>query len=465
MTFRELLSAANEVLKSIGKDLTKFERWFHQPGTPIVEAHLEYIENEQRAYVTVTQSCPHPKTGSKQEPFQIPFSLELIGKNGDSLCPKLSCILEDECQTFQLSVSEKPTPIFMHGYSAPVILRYDYTLDDLATIVKYSDDVYCRWEASQNYSILVCKEIKARLSAQPDLEIKAQQGEQIFTDLLQLYTQMLKNTKLSPLVKAQILEVPSIRVLSQALDYYDFERLGRLKSLLVHQIAHHCQPLLEQLLEEYPAPPIYEPHPDQMQIRELRHAILNLLVLADEKKYQDKIMELYRSANNFDDSVSAFNLCLKLSHPIKDFAITDFYEKWKGDKAVFNFWLTSQAFSSKCTVDDLRRLESAKGYDAKNPNHVRSIFRTFIANLRCYHDTKGEGYQYIVDKIIEVSQFNPFLAHNHIAVPAFLDFDKLPEQQKIVLAKEMERLREGAIPAQTRDLVERILQRYYSSKR
>ena len=458
VTFRELLSAANEVLKRVDKDLSLFERWFHQPGTPVIQVNMEYDAAEKMVELSVKQFCPHPKTGQKQDPFQIPFSFELLGKDGTIIYPKFSSILENECTTFKITSSEKPTPVFIHGYSAPVILHYDYTLDDLACIVKYTEDAFCRWEAAQNYSIMALKEMALRINADPTLEFKAQKGELTFNDLHQLYVQVLKNPQLSPLAKAQILEIPSIRALSQAFDNFDFERLNQVRSLFIQQLALACKSSLEKVLEDHPAPTIYEPYSEQMQIRELRNASLSLLVLIDES-YKEKILAQYKSATNLDDFVSAFNLCLSMGSSYKEFVISDFYHKCKGDKAVFNFWLSSQALLSECTVDDLRNLEFVTGYDAKNPNHVRSILRVFISNLKCYHHSSGEGYRYIVDKILDIAKFNPLLAHNYIAIPAFLDFEKLPARQQALMAKELERLLNDEVPPQTRDLVERILGR------
>lgn len=457
VTFRELLAAGNEVLKHIGQDLSKFERWFHQQGTPVLNARMTYHAKEKIAEIIVKQSCPHPKTGMLQEPLQIPFSLELLGPDGEILHPKFSQILEEETTVFKIESAAKPTPVFLHGYSAPVILEYDYTAEDLGCIVKYSDDSFCRWEAGQKYSIFALKEMIERIEKDPSLESKAQSGLIIFSDLQQLYVQALKSTQLSPLSKAQLFEIPSLRALSQAFKRYDFERLNEYRQLFIRQLALLCKPSLESMLEKYPAPQVYEPRPEEMQIRELRNACFALLALADEK-YQKIILENYRTASNFDDAVAAFNLCLKIGSPCKEFAVSHFYDKWKNDKAVFNVWLTSQASSQHCTADDMKKLESFDGYDPTNPNHVRSIYRTYVGNLSCYHHSSGEGYRLIVDKIIELSAFNPFLAHNYIAVPAFIDFEQLPSQQQALMAKELERLRHhDQVAPQTRDLVEKML--------
>lgn len=460
VTFRELLCAAKEVLSGHGHDLKNFERWFHQQGTPIVKAQLAYDSEQEIAEITFVQSCRHPKSGMLQQPLQIPCSLELLDSNGSVIQPKFSFVLENELTSFKFASSVKPTPLFMHGYPAPVILDYDYTMEDLATIVKGSDDAFCRWDAGQKYSIFALKEMIGRMERDANLELKALNGEPVFADLLQLYMQVLKNPVISPLAKAQVLEIPSLRAIAQAFNRYDFDYLSQCRHLFIFQLAHLCKPALEEMLETYPAPTHYEPCPEHMQIRELRNACYSLLVNID-KKYEKVIFERYQQAANFDDAASSFQLCLKIGNPYKQQAVDDFYRRWKDDKAVFNFWLTSQSSTEDCTIKDLQGLASVKGYDAKNPNHVRSILRTYIANLKCYHQPSGEGYRFVADKIIEIAQFNPFLAHNYIAVPAFLDFEKLPVPQRELMAQELERLRaHDAVPPQTRDLIEKMLQKW-----
>lgn len=461
VTFRELLASGNEVLKTIGKDLQQFERWFHQPGTPEVKALLSYDQDQKLAILTLIQSCQHPQTKEFQKPFQIPFSVELVGEDGKVLHPKLYCVLEEARTTLELPSSELPTPIFMHSYSAPITLAYEYSLEDLAKIVKFSDDVYCRWDAAQKYFILAFKEMQRRINEDSSLEERAKKGELVFNDLFALYQEVVVNKRISPLAKAQILEMPSLRFLSQSLGQFDFERLGDLRLLFIRQLASVIKSSLEDILVKHPSPIKYEPLAEQMQIRELRFISLSLLALID-LRYNDLIFQQYQSATNFEDSLSAFHLCVNHGGEYKDLVTKDFYEKWNKDKAIFNFWLSSQASTSQCTVEDLKKLEKVEGYDSKNPNHIRSIFRTFIGNLRSYHSSNGDGYEFIVDKIVEVSKFNPFIAHSHLAVPAFLDFDRLPAHQKALMAKALNRLRLEDVPAQTRDLVEKILQRYTS---
>lgn len=448
VTFRELLSAADEVLARVGKDSSQFERWFFQPGTPVVKVEMIDRSEDGTVEFIVTQSCPHPKTGAKQDPFVIPFSLELLGEDG-VICKKINLIFDQETTHFSFAVDETPTPIFMHGYSAPVILNFDYSLDDLARIMKYSDDAFSRWEASQKYAIKIIQEMMSETN-----EVR----EDYFHALLTAYSSVLRNNSHSPIAKAQLLEIPSVRSISQALNDYDFATIARFQSLYQKQLASTCQPALEELLNQYPSSTRYEPTAEQMQIRELRTTCLSLLALIDED-YHETVYQQYEKASNFNDKMTAYYTSIYTRSSYKDRVIKDFYEKWKDDPAVFNYWLSVQACVPEITVGQLIELTKVKGYNKNNPNHIRSVVLTFVMNLGCYHDPEGKGYAYVVDKILEVGMFNPQLAHNYLFVPAFQDIDHLPERQRKLMLKELKRLQNEAVAPQTRDFVEKILLR------
>lgn len=454
VTFRELLSAADEVLARAGMDSKQFERWFHQQGTPQIHVEMIFDEDKGSAEFIVSQSCPNPKTGALQQPFVIPFSIELVGNEG-IISQKIDRILYEETTRFSFAVEEKPTPIFMHSYSAPVILHYDYTMQDLARIMKFTDDAFSRWEASQNYAFLAIKTM---------LNNETQNKPSNFKDFFAVYLQGLQDPGLSPLAKVQLLQIPSVRALSQELDNYDFVKLAHYQKLFKKQLSIHCKPLLQKIYNDLNGKQDYAPTSEQMQVRELRNACLCLLASSEDRNYQNILFEQYKSADNFNDMMVAFSGSLGHKNPHREFVRQDYYDKWKNDKAVFNYWLSAQASLSKCTVENLIELESVEGYDSRNPNHIRSVCRVFCMNLGCYHDAEGKGYRYMVDKILEVGKFNPMLAHNYLADEAFQDFENLPEHQRALMAREIERLQDSDAPAQTRDLVSRMLKRYKESQ-
>jgi aminopeptidase N len=440
VTFRELLSAANEVLlKETGKNLAQFERWFSQQGTPQVSA--EIVQRDGKRVLSVTQSCVHPRTGEAQEPLLIPFSYELLRADGTSYRAKQITILTEKTHSFEIDTDEALIPIFMHDYSAPVSLKYPYTLQDLSCILQYGTDPYSQWEAGKNYSLIA-------LLQSPD------------ANLMKPYKEALSSKSLAPLAKAQLLQLPSIRALSQKYGRYDFAALSRIRENFLKQLADVCKPELEQLLVDYPEPARYETESTQMQIRELRKACLNLL---SYKGADQRVQDLYFATDNFDTSFATLAILAGSDTKLKTAVINDFYNRWKGDKMVFNHWLAVQAGSSSCTVSDLKKLLATPEFDKKNPNHVRSVLLSFATNLGQYHDPKGEGYAFLVDQIIATAKYNPLLAYNYLAVPAFVDFDRLPASQKELMARELKRLLDPSVPPELREMAKKLLEKRVNS--
>lgn len=439
VTFRELLSAANEVLAEYtGKDLSQFERWFDQPGTPNVRVEIDSLPDKLR--LRVMQSCPHPETGKKQDPFLIPFSYEFLRSDGSVAHAKENVILTEESHEFEVSKEEGLIPVFMHGYSAPVIFHYDYSPKELACLMVHAADPFIRWDAAKKYLLHAIYE----------------ENEHCF----EVYSRALQSPKLSALGKARLLQIPSVRAISQEFQDFDFPKLEWKKAVFLKRLAESCKPILEELLTDTPEPQVYEPTSEQMQVRELRHACLHLLTLIDSS-YAKEALKQALFADHFDSSSAAFAVLANSNSPEKREAIETLYERWHSDKILFNYWLKAQASSSSCSAADLKKLMAVEGFDAKNPNHIRSLLDSFMDNLGRYHDPKGEGYAFIVDQILEISSFNPTLAHSSLAASAFLDFEMLPQSQQELMAREMNRLLSSpaALP-ETRDLIEKKLRAF-----
>lgn len=431
VTFRELLAAANGVLfEQTGQTLSQFERWFDQPGTPQVRAEVK------EGLLTVAQSCLHPETGEEQRPFVIPFSYEFLRGDGTVAHPKTNATLTESLHRFATPEEAGLIPVFMHGYSAPIQLHYEYSPQDLACLLIHATDPFCQWEAGKSYAL------HAILS-----------GEEAD---FEPYLQALQNPNLSILSKAALLQIPSVRALFQKSGDADFRRLQTLRKTFVKKLAEACKPVLKQLLQSHPEPLVYAPTPEQMQVRELRHSCLHLLANIDPAALS-AVAKQAVSADNFDSSSAAFSILAGSNAAEKEGVVQEMHRRWKDDKILFNTWLKVQAASDSCTVADLQRLRESEGFDSLNPNHVRSLYCVFLSNLGQYHDPEGAGYAFIVDRILEIAPVNPTLAHGSLATLAFLDYELLPKEQKKLMRREMDRLLASPLtPPETRDLIQKL---------
>jgi aminopeptidase N len=128
------------------KDLNQFKRWYSQAGTPKVRVLESFNGNTYQ--VTLTQSCAATPGQSKKEPFHIPLLYKLV--NGSTAHQETLLELKEESQTVTISgLTEKPVLSINRNFSAPIILDFEQSEEDLLVLLKDDDDAFNRWEAAQ----------------------------------------------------------------------------------------------------------------------------------------------------------------------------------------------------------------------------------------------------------------------------------------------------------------------------
>jgi aminopeptidase N len=210
--FRHAMADAN------GRDLAQFERWYSQAGTPRVTVRTRYDAAAKRYALTLTQGYGEASDAARatqQGPLLIPFSVGLIGKNGADLPLKLEGEGEDQAQgttrvleftqseqTFTFTdIAEEPLPSLLRNFSAPVIVDYDYTNEQLAFLLANDSDPFNRWEAGQR---LATRELLA-------LAERASKSEELTLDdqVVSAFAQVLNDETLTPAFRELALMLPS----------------------------------------------------------------------------------------------------------------------------------------------------------------------------------------------------------------------------------------------------------------
>ena len=104
----------------------------------------------------------HPRFVSLQTREKMQLSVRLQGEEKDH-----SGVLEltQEEQTFVfVGIDAEPVPSLNRGFSAPVKVMFDYTVDQLAHLMLYDTDPVARWDASQALFSFKVAEAARRLS-------------------------------------------------------------------------------------------------------------------------------------------------------------------------------------------------------------------------------------------------------------------------------------------------------------
>eukprot|EP00438_Fugacium_kawagutii_P022011 Skav203246 [mRNA] locus=scaffold2454:67823:72848:+ [translate_table: standard] len=137
-----------------GRDLSQFERWYLQAGTPTLKASDSWDAETATYSLTLSQTVPDTPGQKDKLPMQIPVRVGLLDReSGKELMSDTVLELCEESKTFELKLeatcSSKPVPSLLRGFSAPVKLEYDYSDEDLSLLAGFDTDSFNRWEAMQ----------------------------------------------------------------------------------------------------------------------------------------------------------------------------------------------------------------------------------------------------------------------------------------------------------------------------
>ena len=151
--FRSAMADANI------RDLTQFENWYGQAGTPRVKATAHYDATAATYTLKLEQFCAPTPDQANKKPFLIPFAVGLLDEYGVDMPLKLdgeynfsaptdTLILElkEASQEFVFTgITKKPVPSLLRNFSAPINLEFDYRNEELAFLLAHDSDAFNRW--------------------------------------------------------------------------------------------------------------------------------------------------------------------------------------------------------------------------------------------------------------------------------------------------------------------------------
>jgi len=356
-----------------GVDLGQFRRWYDIPGTPVIDASGAYEDG--RFTLTLRQSM--------EPPFHIPFAVR-IGEHETVLS------LKQREESFTFEAAQRPVPSLLRRFSAPVILKYPYTEDELLHLMAHDDDPFNRWEAGQ------------RLAASTILE----RGGRPSKALLAAARRVLHDA--DPAFAAEALNLPAESFLAEQVEVVDPDALHEARNRLRRELA---AALRDDLLERYQAlksDGAYSPDAAAMGRRALRNLCLGYLVELGEPQLADA---QFRAADNMTDTMAALTALANVDCAERLPALEAFYARWQHEPLVVDKWLTVQASSRlPGTLARVRELLAHPAFDLKVPNKVYALIRAFAANHVRFHAADGGGYEFLADQVIALNALNPQVA-------------------------------------------------------
>jgi len=362
-----------------GVDLAQFKRWYDVAGTPVLDCHGRY---ENGTFTLNVKQSMSP-------PFHIPLAVK-IGPQERVLSVKK----EEETFTFE-NLSSKPVPSLLRRFSAPVILNYPYTEDELLQLMAQDDDAFNRWEAGQ------------RLAAQIILERSGEPS----SAFVAACARVLERSAEDPAFAAEALALPAESFLAEQMTVVDPDALHAARNRLRLRIAEALKAPLLAAYRANAVPGPYAPTSGAIGRRALRNVCLGTLMELGSGDIRALCYEQYAQSDNMTESFAALSLLANCDCLERDKALDSFYGKWKDEPLVVDKWLAVQAASRlPDTLERVKRLLAHPAFDLKVPNKVYALIRSFSANHVRFHAADGAGYEFLAERVIELNSLNPQVA-------------------------------------------------------
>jgi aminopeptidase N len=421
--FRQALADANH------RDLAQFERWYSQAGTPRVAVRANYDAGGKRYTLTLTQGYGETSEAARDTqkgPLLIPFSVGLIGRNGADLPLRLESekepngttrVLEfterEQSYTF-VDVNEAPLPSLLRNFSAPVIVEYDYTNEELAFLLAHDSDPFNRWEAGQR---LATRQLLA-------LAGRAAQGEALAIDdqVIAAFARVLDDTTLTPAFRELALMLPSESYLAEQMTVSDPAAVHAARVFMSRRLATRLRDKWLATYEANRTPGAYRPTPEDAGKRGLKNLALAYLSQIDDPADAVRLAQAqYDAANNMTDRSAALAALLLASATrgadatAADAALADFYHRFETEALVIDKWFALQATQrggpDRKVIDIVRTLLQHQAFNIRNPNRARSLIFSFCSgNPAQFHAPDGSGYAFWAEQVIALDALNPQVA-------------------------------------------------------
>ncbi|MEO7031608.1 MAG: aminopeptidase N, partial [Herbaspirillum sp.] len=417
--FRAAMADAN------GRDLTQFERWYSQAGTPSVVVVDRYDETLHTYELLMAQTCPPTPGQPTKLALHIPIAVGLLDSSGRDMPLELEGAASNESsanekpttmvleltqaqQTFCfVNVMEKPVPSLLRNFSAPITLDFNCSDDELAFRIAHDSDPFNRWEAGQRLALRSLRALTRNLDLLADAEGVAVGA------LVDAWRASLNDSSLDPSFREVVLTLPSETLLAEQVEVIDPQAIHTAREFLRHTLAVALRADFEREYAANQTPGAYQAGGVPAARRALKNCALTYLGEVDDAPAHALAQTQYTNANNMTDRLAALTVLVNSQAPQRAAALAQFYTDFKHEALVVDKWFALQATARDASVASVRALMRHPAFTLHNPNRARSLIFSFCnGNPNAFHALDGSGYQFWAEQVIalDVDAGNPQVA-------------------------------------------------------
>lgn len=408
----------NAMAEANMRNLNQFKRWYSQAGTPHIRVRTHWDAQSATYAVTLTQFCPPSPGQDKKEPFFIPFDIALFNSKGTPIALQLqeettakgtSRVLEltDEEHTWVfVGVKEQPIPSLARNFSAPIIVDYNYTPEELVFLSQCDNDAFNRAQAMEELSLLCINEMVADFERGTRMVINPHYRN--------AFESMLTDKSVSPAFKAIALTLPSETRIAESQPMINPIAIRAAIRSLREQLGRQFSHVIMRVFDDNAPNPVYSPSAAEAGKRAMRAFCFELLLAGGNAKSLLRARQIFETSKNLTERLDALRIIVNSASPTKFTLLEAAEAEWRKEPLLINKWFTLQATATvpmdECPIVDVVQnlIERYPGYNVHNPNNVYSLVLAFCQNnLAEFHRPDGAGYKLWVEQVLKLDRINP----------------------------------------------------------
>lgn len=408
----------NAMAEANMRNLNQFKRWYSQAGTPHVRVRTHWDAQSATYAVTLTQFCPPSPGQDKKEPFFIPFDIALFNSKGTPIALQLqeettakgtSRVLEltDEEHTWVfVGVKEQPIPSLARNFSAPIIVDYNYTPEELVFLSQCDNDAFNRAQAMEELSLLCINEMVADFERGTRMVINPHYRN--------AFESMLTDKSVLPAFKAIALTLPSETRIAESQPMINPIAIRAAIRSLREQLGRQFSHVIMRVFDDNAPNPVYSPSAAEAGKRAMRAFCFELLLAGGNAKSLLRARQIFETSKNLTERLDALRIIVNSASPTKFTLLEAAEAEWRKEPLLINKWFTLQATATvpmdECPIVDVVQnlIERYPGYNVHNPNNVYSLVLAFCQNnLAEFHRPDGAGYKLWVEQVLKLDRINP----------------------------------------------------------
>ena len=404
--------------------LPQFKHWYSQAGTPRLAASGHYDAAARTYSLALKQRCAATPGQDHKEPFVIPLNLGLVGPDGRDMALQLSdetlpgaasrtFVISQASETLTfLNVDAQPVPSLLRGFSAPVVLEFDYTDAQLLHLLAHDSDAFNRWEAGQR---LAMRAALQGIAGGSNTEV-------LGAAYLEAMRGILRHDQLEAAFKELVLTLPSETYIAEQLEVVDPQKVHAVRESMRLQLALALRDDWQWAFDVHQDTGAYRADPVSTGRRALCGMALAMLCRAavhtgtapGSEVWPGKAYQRFKSAGNMTDRFNALSALVGSGHEMAAQALDRFHAIFKDDALVLDKWFALQSGAPDRVGHVLplvRQLLSHPDFNIRNPNRARSVIFSYCSgNPGAFHRRDAAGYVFWSERVLELDAFNPQVA-------------------------------------------------------